>query len=323
MKYRFLGNTGIKISEIGFGAWGIGGASDGHAAYGVTDDRESIVALQTAFDEGVTFYDTSDLYGMGHSEELIGRVFQGKRNQVIIATKGGMMNSEGEQNFTCSYLLNALNKSLTRLGTEYVDLYQFHSPPITLFDKDANLMEFAENIVRSGKARVVGISARSPQEALIAIERYGFEAVQVNINLLDWRAIDIGLLRRCQELGVGVIARTPLCFGFLTGRYSIEDVRDPNDHRARWSKEQLVSWISASSLFESIIQSGKNQTPGQNALRFCLSFPSVSSVIPGMLTRSQVLENIQASLLGVLTNEEIEQLQKINRDQIFINKANT
>ncbi len=314
MKYRELGNSELTVSEIGFGAWGIGGSAGGHAAYGLTDDAESIRALHAALDAGVTLYDTSDLYGMGHSELLIGRAFQQRRDQVVIATKGGMVNPAGEQDFSPSYLRGALERSLSRLASDYVDLYQLHSPPPEELEQIADLAHFLETLVKEGKARVTGVSARSPQEALLLVERHGFRSIQANLNLLDWRAIDCGLLERCRSLGVGVIARTPLCFGFLTGRYSCDNVSDPHDHRARWPREQLERWIAAAASYGAVINSGGEQTSGQKSLRFCLSFDVVSAVIPGMLTAEQVQENILASSLGALTPEELIQVERIYRE---------
>lgn len=318
MNYRNVGNTGLVVSEIGFGAWGIGGGAGGHPAYGNTDDAVSLNALHAAMDAGVTLFDTSDLYGMGHSEELIGRAFRDRRDKVVIATKGGMINPAGNQDFSEVHLRDAMERSLTRLATDHVDLYQLHSPPLELLEQDDRLLRLLDDLVREGKARVVGISARSPQDALAAVERFGFRSVQVNLNLLDWRAVDCGLLQRCRELGAGVIARTPLCFGFLTGRYSVDDVRDPNDHRARWPREQLERWIDAAPLFGSVINSGDGQSPGQKALRFCLSFSEVASVIPGMLAPEQVVENCAASEFGGLNREELLSVERIYRDNSFM-----
>jgi aryl-alcohol dehydrogenase-like predicted oxidoreductase len=314
MKYRELGNSGIAVSEIGFGAWGIGGSAGGHAAYGITDDKESLRALHAALDAGITLYDTSDLYGMGHSEQLIGQAFRQKRDQVVIATKGGMVNPAGEQDFSPDYLRGALERSLVRLSSDYVDLYQLHSPPAEELDQIATLQHFLDSLVTEGKARMTGVSARSPQEALLLIERFGFRSVQVNLNLLDWRAVDCGLLQRCRALGIAVIARTPLCFGFLTGRYTCDDVTDPHDHRARWPREQVERWVAAAGLYAAVIHSGGEQTAGQKALRFCLSFDEISAVIPGMLTAEQVQENTLASSLGALTPEELFQVERIYRE---------
>ncbi len=317
MKYRVLGNSGLEVSEIGFGAWGIGGAAGGHAAYGPTDDRESVRALHAALEYGVNFFDTSDLYGMGHSETIIGLAFKGTRNRVLIATKGGMSNSSGDQDFSPAYLHNSLERSLKRLGTDYIDLYQLHSPAIELLGKDHKLLPFLDSLIREGKVRAVGISARSPEEALIAVEQYGVRVVQVNLSLIDRRALENGLLARCRELGAGIVARTPLCFGFLTGRYSVEDIQDPSDHRSCWPKEQVERWSGAACLFGDAIHSGGGQTLGQKALRFCLSFPEVSSVIPGMLTADQVAENTKASELGSLTLDELAEVEQIYKGNIF------
>jgi aryl-alcohol dehydrogenase-like predicted oxidoreductase len=317
MNYRNLGNTGLIVSEIGFGAWGIGGGAGGHAAYGPTYDNESINALHAALDAGVTLYDTSDLYGMGHSEKLIGQAFRKTRDDVVIATKGGVINPVGDQNFSPVYLREALERSLTRLACEYVDLYQLHSMPIELLEQNDSLLRFLEAVVQEGKVRVVGISACSPQEALAAVEHFGFRSVQVNLSLLDWRAVDCDLLQRSNDLGAGVIARTPLCFGLLTGCYSAADFSDSNDHRARWPSEQLERWITAARLFGDVIFSGGEQTTSQKALRFCLSFSEVASVIPGMLTTDQVHENIVASKLGKLSDAEMTAVERIYRENIF------
>lgn len=314
MRYRTLGKSGIVVSEIGFGAWGIGGAAGGHAAYGITNDNESLRALHAALDAGITLYDTSDLYGMGHSEQLIGQAFRQKRDQVVVATKGGMVNPSGEQNFSPAYLRAALEQSLKRLSSDYVDLYQLHSPALEDLEQTDAMRHFLDSLLQEGKIRVAGVSARSPQEALLLMEKFGFGSVQVNLNLLDWRAIECGLLQRCHELGVAVIARTPLCFGFLTGRYSSDDVTDPHDHRARWPREQVERWVSAAGFFADVIHSGGEQTSGQKALRFCLSFDEVSAVIPGMLTVDQVAENVQASSLGLLTSGELQELERIYRN---------
>ncbi len=317
MNYRNLGNTGLEVSEIGFGAWGIGGGAGGHPAYGPTDDRESIRALRTALDVGVNFYDTSDLYGMGHSESIIGQAFHAVRDRVLIATKGGMVNAGGDQDFSPSYLGRSLEQSLRRLGTDYIDLYQLHSPAVELLEKDEKLLPFLDSLVRDGKVRVIGLSARSPQEALIAVGQHGIKVVQVNLNLIDRRAIESGLLARCAELGAGVVARTPLCFGFLTGRYSVEEVQDPSDHRSCWPKKQVERWSEAARMFGDVIQSGGLQTATQKALRFCLSFPEVSAVIPGMLTPEQVDENTRASELGSLTPDELAQVEQIYDSNLF------
>src|SRR5437899_9108690 len=125
MNYRALGDTGLRVSEIGFGTWGLGGDTGGAISYGPTSDETSRAALRCALDEGINFFDTSDLYGFGHSEELLGEVFGDCRDQVVIASKGGFVDAV-KQDFSPMHLRNALEKSLRRLRTDYVDLYQLH-----------------------------------------------------------------------------------------------------------------------------------------------------------------------------------------------------
>ncbi len=322
MKYRDLGNTGLKVSEIGFGAWGLGGTNNGAIAYGKTDDDQSINALQYAYQQGVNFYDTSNLYGMGHSEKIIGRAFKGLRHKVIIATKGGILNTEGEQDFTETHLRSALEQSLIRIQSDYIDLYQLHSPPKNIFEKNSSLKHCLESFIKEGKVRSIAVSCRSPQDAIDLIKTYKIKAVQVNLSLIDMRAIECNLIEICKKHGASIIARTPLCFGFLTGRYSSDSKFDLGDHRSRWKKKQIDQWTSLATIFSNTIKSGGPQSATQKALRFCLSFPEVATVIPGMLTCEQVTENIKASTLGPLQMKEIESVKEIyNKNSTYLDNS--
>ena len=316
MQYRTLGATGIRVSEIGFGAWGIGGDANGSVAYGPTRDDESRLALRRAFDAGVTFFDTSDLYGLGHSEELVGTALEDVRDRVVIATKVGMLDAQGNQDFSPDHIRRALERSLSRLRTDYVDLYQLHSPSIAQLERDDRILACMADLRREGKVRALGISVRSPDEGLAAVERLGAECLQVNFNLLDQRAVDNGLFDLCEARGVGVIVRTPLCFGFLTGRYAADDTFAETDHRKRWDAVQREKWAGAHPLFESVLSRAAVQSPAQMALRFCLSFP-VSTAIPGMLTAAHVTENVGASDLGPLTESERTAIRAVYRDHEF------
>ena len=317
MRYRTLGATGIRVSEIGFGAWGIGGSSNGAVAYGPTDDETSRRAVRSAVECGVNFFDTADFYGFGHSETVLGNALRDVRGNVVIATKAGMLSTSGEQDFSPEYLRRSLEKSLFRLRTDYIDLFQLHSPPIDLLLRDDRYMATLERLRREGSIRAYGISARSPGDALIAVRDLGFRSVQVNFNLLDQRAMENGLFDLCQSEGVGIIGRTPLCFGFLTGQYSAAAQFDPNDHRSRWSLEQRERWASALGLFLAKVKSSAEQTPAQFALRFCLSFAAISTVIPGMLTEEHVKENALASGLGALSDFERTAIVEVYRGSRF------
>ncbi len=318
MRYRPLGTTGLSVSEIGFGTWGLGGV-----AYGPVEDAESRAALEYAFERGVNFYDTSDLYGDdGHAERLLGEVFRSRRDRVVIATKGGMLPHTTfvmPQDFSRAHLTRALDASLKRLGSDYVDIYQLHSPPIDLPNWD----EIAQTLAAmraSGKVRAAAISTRSPADAAIAIERLGYTVIEVNFNMIDQRAVTGGLFATCVERGIGVIARTPLCFGYLSGTLTGEETFAPGDHRNNWPREQLRRWAQSPALFAPLV-AGRGRTISQLALQYCLSEPAVSTVIPGMLTTAQARENIAAAELPPLSPEDGDAIRQIYSSHMFYDPA--
>lgn len=304
MKYRKLGKLGIEVSEIGFGCWGIGGNKNGAIAYGETDDRQSLAALNAAIENGVTFFDTADLYGFGHSEKLLGQAIKNHRDEVVIASKFGLHESE---NSYPSKLEKYLDASLARLNTDYIDLYQWHSPNSIQFNRADDYLAVLEKLVEKGKIRAYGISLKSPEDGKTAIEK-GFACIQLNFSLLDQRAIEFGIFDLCLQENIGVIVRTPLVFGFLTGEVVGEF--DEFDHRRNWSAEQRDLWMNAIQSFDSLLEK-KEQTPAQFALRYCLSESAVSTTIPGMLTIEHVLENTKASELGALSFSERCEVEKI------------
>ncbi len=313
MRYRNLGDTGLTVSEIGFGTWGLGGDS-----YGPVNDASSRDALRLAFDRGVTFYDTSDLYGNGHSEEILGEVFHDVRDRIVIGTKVGTLPHSGfymPQDFSEANINRSIDASLRRLRTDRVDLYQLHSPQIDLPNWD-EIIATLDRIRESGKIRVYGVSARSPADAKVAVERYGFGVVQVNFNLIDHRAVGSGLFDVCAKKQVGVIARTPLCFGYLSGKLTGDEDFPGRDHRKNWPREQLRRWARAHALFTPL-NKGKSRTLVQLALQFCLSDSAVSTVIPGMISCEEVMENTVAADLAPLTKEESAAIYEIYRSRIF------
>lgn len=312
MKYKKLGETGIAISEIGFGTWGIGGN-----AYGQVDDNESKKALQAAFESGISFYDTANLYGNGHSEELLGEVFAGKRDQIVIATKGGTLphtTFDMPQDFSFRHIKEAMAGSLRRLKTDYIDLYLLHSPKIEDIQRNDDLLNTLETCKKEGKIRAYGISARTPSDAMRAIDEFGFNIVEVNFNLIDQRALENGLFDRAGKDKLGLIIRTPLTFGYLTGKLRGDEQFQDTDHRANWPKYQLKRWAQAHQLFSFLFE-GKMRTPAQVALRFCLDFEVVSTVIPGMINTREVLENVIASDMSSLTTQEMDLIMRIYKEK--------
>ena len=316
MKYRQLGSSGITVSDIGFGAWGIGGPTDGLTSYGETDDRVSLAALERALDRGVTFFDTSSVYGYGRSETLIGRAFKSVRERVVIATKAGFTRWDAAPDFGPDAIIRSCEQSLERLQTGYVDLLQLHNPSMeTIRDREA--IAALERLVQQGKTRAWGLSMRSPEEALTALGEVRPAALQVNLNMMDARAVTSGLLDAARKAGVGIIARTPLCFGFLSGAVGPGTVFPPGDHRRGWPPAQIETWRSGAERVLAAVPHPAGSTATQAALRFCLSFPAVSTVIPGMLTPAEVDENTAASELGMLPEAAVEAVLALNRTQSF------
>jgi aryl-alcohol dehydrogenase-like predicted oxidoreductase len=317
MNYRELGKTGIKVSEIGFGTWGIGGNASGAVGYGPTDDKESTVALRKAYELGVNFFDTADLYGYGHSEELIGETFKDVRKDVIIASKVGFLDFNGKQDFSSLHIKETLAASLKRLHTDYLDLYQLHSPTIEALENDSTILSTFASLKREGKIKAIGISVRTPDEGLAVVSNFNVDAIQVNLNLVDQRALENGLLAMCEKEKIGVIVRTPLCYGFLTGEYTAASLFGPQDQRRKWSRPQIERWANAYKLFIAGLTHQEPSTNVQFALRFCLSCPGVSTVIPGMLTEGQVEENIASSHLGALRAVDFRRVVNTYRKNVF------
>ena len=301
MKYRALGNTGLEVSEIGFGTWGIGGVVEGAHSYGPTNDKESRQALRRAFDLGITLYDTSPLYGLGHSEELLGQAFAKDRSKVIMASKVGFHSFTEPQDFSLHRIRSSLEETLGRLRTDYLDLYQLHSPPPEVL-ADGRVLAALADLKQEGKIRAYGISIKSPHDGIRAVQR--FPSLQMNFSMTDQRARTCGLFDCAIKNNIGIIARTPFNFGILTGKFS-ETKFDPRDHRSARSPEQLRQWsLAADELTK--LNKGKNRTLAQLALQFCLAHQAVSAVIPGMLTVAEVEENVQVSKMGQLEESNLK-----------------
>jgi aryl-alcohol dehydrogenase-like predicted oxidoreductase len=317
---RPLGQTGLFVSPIGLGCWGMGGARPGSKAYGPENDPRSLATIDRALELGVNFFDTSDLYGLGHSEEVIGRALRGRRERAIIASKVGfVVDAQGRQSrdYSAAHIRRSLEGSLRRLQTDYLDLYQLHDPALTDLKADPGSIETLRELQAEGKIRAWGISLRSPADGHAAIEHFEAPVIQVNFNMIDQRALENGLLDLAGRRAVGVIARTPLCFGFLTGRYNADTRFPDGDHRVGWPREQIALWASAPELFAAALGRPAGQTPGQLALRYCLSYPAMSTVIPGMLAPAEVDENVAAAHLGPLTDAQRQAAEEVYRRHTF------
>lgn len=320
MRYRPLGKTGLRVSEIGFGAWGIGGRTVEQTSYGDTDDRTSLAALDRALERGITFFDTSAAYGNGHSEELIGHAVRGRRSRAVITTKAGYEAWDQAPDFSPSAIVASTERSLARLGTDYLDLLQLHNPPLDVVTAPA-VREALAGLVASGKIRAWGVSAKGPDEALQALRACEIAVIQANFNMMDVRVLTSGLLAEVERLGIGFIARTPLCFGFLSGTIGHDSVFPAGDHRARWPRAQLANWVDGAADLMAAISTVPGAAAAQAALRFCLSFPAVSTAIPGIMRPLEADQNAAASLLGPLPPQAVEAILEINRNRRFFVSA--
>ncbi|MGQ4808137.1 Aldo-keto reductase IolS [Candidatus Entotheonellaceae bacterium PAL068K] len=306
MHYRRLGRTDLQVSEVGFGAWAIGGNKHGHS-YGPTDNAASLKATARAVELGCTFFDTADIYGHGLSERLLGQALQKHRHDCIIATKVGNDFYHGpvHQNFAPDYIRFAVDKSLERLRTDYIDLYQWHNPPLMMLQR-AEHYAILEELKKAGKIRYIGASVHDAYEGEMAIHTGVPDVVQVVYNLIRTESRE-ELLPLAQEKDVGLIVREPLANGMLTGKYTAESRFGKGDIRAGWPPEYLAAQAQLVDKLRFLDTPGQRSL-AQAALRFVLDEPAVAVVIPGMKTVAQVEENVGASTLSSLTDAERQAL---------------
>jgi len=301
---RPLGRTGLDVSEIGFGAWAIGGNAHGNS-YGPTKDTESIEAVRRAVDLGVNFFDTADVYGWGHSEEVLGQALEGRREEVFLATKvGGDFYRGGvRMNFDPGYLAFALDRSLQRLRTDHVDLYQLHNPPAELMT-DPTTYEVLDALKGEHKIDHYGVSVHEPVEALLCLEAGKPETLQIPFSLFRQEWIE-EVLPQARRAGVGIIAREPLGNGFLTGRIHPDATFPTGDIRHHWPPSMIAGRSAVAERLSFLVK--PNRTMAQAALRFVLAFPETSLAIPGAKTDAQVDENVGAADAPPLTDSEIKE----------------
>ncbi len=320
MKYRTLGKTGFSVSDVGYGAWGIGGAQ----WQGGTDD-ESVCALHRAIDLGINFIDTALAYGDGHSEKLVGRVAREAKKRIYIATKVPPLNQEWpakpgvgiEKVFPYEYILRSTETSLQHLKVDTIDLQQLHVWNPEWFHREDWRRAF-EELKTSGKVRAVGISINDhqPDSALELVQSGLIDCVQVIYNVFD-QGPEKNLFPLTQKMNVGVLARVPFDEGSLTGSVTETSVFQPEDFRSEYfrgdRKKQVVEHISALERDLGITR----DSLAEIALRFTISPPAVSSTIPGMRTVRNVERNAAVSDKGPLDEAALKILKRHAWDRNF------
>lgn len=315
MHYRIFGKLGWRISEIGFGAWAIGGDM-----WGPQLDTESIKALHRAIDNGVNFIDTAQGYGKGHSEELIGKVLKERNEEIYVATKvppqeGTVWPPPEDQDVLISYppgrITQRCEESLKRLKRDCIDLYQFHTWS-TAFNTRTEWFEEMSKLKGQGKIRAIGVSVpdTTPDNVIGALALDKVDAVQVIFNIFEqypqWNLFPV-----CQKLGIGVIVRVPFDEGALTGKYTLQTKFPEGDVRNYYFRGHNLRVVvqRVEEINEFLNKRHPEMTMAEYALRFTLSHPAVHTVIPGIRNIVQADQNTRCSDGQLLSVQERKELQ--------------
>jgi len=321
MNKRTLGCSGIEASAMGLGCYAIGGelfAPDGSsAAYGKVDDQESVKALHTAFDMGVDFLDTADVYGCGRSEEVVGKAIQGRRDQVVIATKFGIMFDPatktmiGKSDIAPDFIRQACEASLARLNTDYIDLYQLHIRGIDNAEAAAHARDTLEELVAAGKIRAYGWSTEFVDEAAIFSEGENCTAIQHELNVMKGNE---ALLAFCEQKHLASVNRTCLGGGLLSGKFNKDTTFSKDDTRSSAfagffeDGKPVPEFLDKLAAIRQVLTSG-GRTLVQGALCWIWAKSEITIPIPGFKTVEQVKENCGSLDFGPLSPEQMTEIE--------------
>ncbi|MDZ7262524.1 MAG: aldo/keto reductase [candidate division KSB1 bacterium] len=314
MNYRKFGRIDWKVSEIGLGAWALGGD------WGQVDEKTAMTTLHRALDLGINFIDTADVYGDGLSEQRIGRLRRERSEPFYVATKAGRrLQPHTADGYTKENLSRFVERSLHNLGVESLDLLQLHCPPTEVYYRP-EVFQSLEELKQEGKLQHYGVSVEKVEEALKAIEYPGVESVQIIFNIFRQRPSEL-FFREAQRREVAIIVRLPLASGLLSGKMSRQTIFPPDDHRNynREGKAFDVGETFAGVPFEVGLEAVEDLRPlvpqgmtmAQFALRWILMFDAVSTAIPGAKNPRQVEDNMAASDLPPLSPEQMTRIQEI------------
>jgi len=301
LKRRVLGKSDIAISEIGFGLWAAGGDF-----WGPTDDGVILDAIDFALEHGINFFDTADVYGDGHSEELLGKAMDGRREMFVVATKIGWRGFSDETKSsaytTADKLVAGVESNLQRLHTDYVDVIQSHidfqDPTMEVF------LEGFQRLQRDGKVRAYGVSTSDFDYLQAFNADGGCATLQVDYSILN-RTAEKDLLPYCTENNIGVIVRGALAMGILAGKFQAETQFAEGDFRRRWheNEDEYRVFLNDLDLVERLRPLAQDFSLAQLALQFTLAHPAVSSVIPGIKNPAQANSNIAAGAITIPLND--------------------
>jgi aryl-alcohol dehydrogenase-like predicted oxidoreductase len=315
MQYRELGRTGWKVSQISFGCWAIGGT------WGPVEDSESLAALHKAIELGVNFFDTADVYGDGRSERLAAQVRrEHKKENIYIATKAGRrLNPHTPEGYNRKNLTAFVERSITNLGTDAIDLLQLHCPPVQVYYMP-EVFGVLDDLVKAGKLRYYGVSVEKVEEALKAIEFPNVQTVQIIFNMFRQRPAEL-FFEQAKKHKVGILARVPLASGMLTGKLKPNTSFAADDHRAfnregqAFDKGETFSGVDYKTGLKAVDElkaiCPKTMTLTQLALRWILMFDAVTCAIPGAKRPAQVEENFTVADFAPLSDKVMAKVRKI------------
>lgn len=314
MKYRTLGKTNFKISEVSLGTWQVGGKWGDPFSHENAD-----TLLNKAIDLGVNFIDTADVYEAGESEKAVGRIVKSKKEKIYVATKcGRQINPHINEGYTPKALRSYVEASLKNMDLETIDLIQLHCPPTQVYYRPEIFEEF-DKLKAEGKIQHLGVSVEKVEEALKAIEYPNVTTVQIIFNLFRHRPADL-FFEQAQQKNIGIIVRVPLASGLLSGAYTANTSFTKGDHRQfnrngeAFDKGETFSGVNYALGLKAVeeLKGAFPDTPlARLALRWVLQFPAVSCVIPGASKVGQVISNSATSGLPPLSPSEMFTIQAI------------
>lgn len=313
MEYREFGRTGWKVSSLMMGTMQFGGD------WGDQDDRDSLATMHAALDAGINFFDTADMYGFGKAETIVGEAVKGRRDSVYIATKFGYQWEQfgpacgaEPRIYSGQFVRDAIEGSLRRLGTDYIDLYQAHNCPPEVLASDEWWEEMGA-LVTEGKIRAVGVTVGpgdyGTPDAIEAAHHAQCGSVMIAYHLLSQLPSRVAF-PYMKDQGVGIISRGPLATGLLAGSYDESTVFAENDTRRWWHRDDYLRRLDQARAFEFLVD-GPVKTPAEAALRFVLSNRDISTVLVGMQTPQQVHENVQVADMGPYDVNQLQQVAEL------------
>jgi aryl-alcohol dehydrogenase-like predicted oxidoreductase len=325
LKYRRLADTDLEVSEVGFGVWTV---STGW--WGKVDDERSVRLLRRAYEEGINYFDTADTYGSGKGETLLAEAFSGIREEIVISTKIGYDfynyterrgQQERLQDWSEEFLRFALEQSLKRLATDYVDFLQLHNAKMAAVENDA-VFGLMEELKKEGKIRSCGIALGPKigwlEEGQKAMCERNISGVQMIYNLLEQEP-GRDLIETARETGTSLVVRVPHSSGMLEGKYTKETTFDNNDHRRHRSKEWLLEGLRKVERLGFLTASGE-RTLGQAALKFILASPEVASTLPNIYDEQQLREFAAAPETPDFTKEELVRVEELYENNFGLEK---